>query len=285
MVDIPSLRDAYRTHKLALFDQLRSARAPTRSVHTVLRQLAALADETLSALWRTPNSAASWRWSRSAASAAASCSPIPTSTCWCCCRRTTRAASSRRASRPSSASAGTPGWRSAPACAPSPNAWRRPAATSRCRPRCSSRACWSVTRSSTPPFARTSSRAIDPRAFFAAKSQEMRHRHHKFDNTPYALEPNCKESPGRPARPADRALDDQGRRLRQPLGRPRPQRPGDRLRGAADQAQRGAAEPDPRAPARHRQPARGPAGVRPADRGGRHLRLSSANRSARPARR
>ncbi|MGO8609836.1 hypothetical protein ACC848_43550, partial [Rhizobium johnstonii] len=30
----------------------------------------------------------------------------------------------------------------------------------------------------------------------AAKSQEMRHRHHKFDDTPYALEPNCKESPG-----------------------------------------------------------------------------------------
>ena len=51
MVDIASLRDAYRTHKLALYDQARSARAPTRSVHTVLRQLAALADEALNALW------------------------------------------------------------------------------------------------------------------------------------------------------------------------------------------------------------------------------------------
>jgi len=38
--------------------------------------------------------------------------------------------------------------------------------------------------------------SIDPQAFFAAKSQEMRHRHQKFDDTPYALEPNCKESPG-----------------------------------------------------------------------------------------
>lgn len=38
--------------------------------------------------------------------------------------------------------------------------------------------------------------SIDPQAFFAAKSQEMRHRHHKYDDTPYALEPNCKESPG-----------------------------------------------------------------------------------------
>jgi [protein-PII] uridylyltransferase len=38
--------------------------------------------------------------------------------------------------------------------------------------------------------------SIDPQSFFAAKSQEMRHRHHKYDDTPYALEPNCKESPG-----------------------------------------------------------------------------------------
>ncbi|MDB5955013.1 [protein-PII] uridylyltransferase [Ramlibacter sp.] len=37
---------------------------------------------------------------------------------------------------------------------------------------------------------------IDARAFFVAKTLEMRQRHHKFENTPYALEPNCKESPG-----------------------------------------------------------------------------------------
>ncbi|MEY4978696.1 MAG: Bifunctional uridylyltransferase/uridylyl-removing enzyme [Pseudomonadota bacterium] len=36
----------------------------------------------------------------------------------------------------------------------------------------------------------------DPKAFFVAKTLEMRQRHHKFENTPYALEPNCKESPG-----------------------------------------------------------------------------------------
>ena len=38
--------------------------------------------------------------------------------------------------------------------------------------------------------------ALDPRAFFVAKTLEMRQRHTKFENTPYALEPNCKESPG-----------------------------------------------------------------------------------------
>jgi [protein-PII] uridylyltransferase len=40
------------------------------------------------------------------------------------------------------------------------------------------------------------SEAMDPRAFFVAKTLEMRQRHNKFENTPYSLEPNCKESPG-----------------------------------------------------------------------------------------
>jgi [protein-PII] uridylyltransferase len=38
--------------------------------------------------------------------------------------------------------------------------------------------------------------ALDPKAFFVAKTLEMRQRHNKFEGTPYALEPNCKESPG-----------------------------------------------------------------------------------------
>ena len=38
--------------------------------------------------------------------------------------------------------------------------------------------------------------ALDPKAFFVAKSLEMSQRHAKFEDTPYALEPNCKESPG-----------------------------------------------------------------------------------------
>ena len=38
--------------------------------------------------------------------------------------------------------------------------------------------------------------AIDPKAFFVAKTLELRQRHTKFEDTPYALEPNCKESPG-----------------------------------------------------------------------------------------
>jgi len=37
---------------------------------------------------------------------------------------------------------------------------------------------------------------LDARSFFVAKTLEMQQRHNKFEDTPYALEPNCKESPG-----------------------------------------------------------------------------------------
>jgi [protein-PII] uridylyltransferase len=38
--------------------------------------------------------------------------------------------------------------------------------------------------------------ALDPQAFFHAKTAEMRLRHAKYEDTAFALEPNCKESPG-----------------------------------------------------------------------------------------
>lgn len=37
---------------------------------------------------------------------------------------------------------------------------------------------------------------LDPRSFFRAKRSEMQQRHARFQDTPYSLEPNCKESPG-----------------------------------------------------------------------------------------
>jgi len=45
-------------------------------------------------------------------------------------------------------------------------------------------------------FRRDFREALDPRAFLSAKMLELRQRHHKYQDTPYALEPNCKESPG-----------------------------------------------------------------------------------------
>jgi [protein-PII] uridylyltransferase len=45
-------------------------------------------------------------------------------------------------------------------------------------------------------FQRQYMAVMDPQAFLVAKTLEMSQRHNKFENTPYALEPNCKESPG-----------------------------------------------------------------------------------------
>ena len=38
--------------------------------------------------------------------------------------------------------------------------------------------------------------SVEPEAFLRAKTLEMRQRHEKYEDTPYALEPNSKESPG-----------------------------------------------------------------------------------------
>jgi [protein-PII] uridylyltransferase len=45
-------------------------------------------------------------------------------------------------------------------------------------------------------FATAYKKALDAQDFFTAKTLEMRQRHTKFEDTPYSLEPNCKESPG-----------------------------------------------------------------------------------------
>lgn len=45
-------------------------------------------------------------------------------------------------------------------------------------------------------FRRAFDQGLDAKEFFKAKTLEMNQRHHKFEDTPYSLEPNCKESPG-----------------------------------------------------------------------------------------
>ncbi|KQW37000.1 [protein-PII] uridylyltransferase [Rhizobacter sp. Root404] len=45
-------------------------------------------------------------------------------------------------------------------------------------------------------FRVANTQAMDPKAFLRAKALEMVQRHRKYEDTPYALEPNCKESPG-----------------------------------------------------------------------------------------
>jgi len=45
-------------------------------------------------------------------------------------------------------------------------------------------------------FRKANAATMDPQAFLRAKTLEMRQRHVKYEDTPYSLEPNCKESPG-----------------------------------------------------------------------------------------
>ncbi len=45
-------------------------------------------------------------------------------------------------------------------------------------------------------FRIANTKAMEPKAFLRAKTLEMLQRHQKYEDTPYALEPNCKESPG-----------------------------------------------------------------------------------------
>ena len=45
-------------------------------------------------------------------------------------------------------------------------------------------------------FRAATAAVLDQRAFLRAKTLEMQQRHVKYESTPYALEPNCKESPG-----------------------------------------------------------------------------------------
>ena len=45
-------------------------------------------------------------------------------------------------------------------------------------------------------FQRQTAALMDAKAFLRAKTLEMQQRHTKYEDTPYALEPNCKESPG-----------------------------------------------------------------------------------------
>ena len=195
-VDVPMLRDAYRAHKMALFDTLRFARAPTRSVHAVLRQLAALADETLCALWNDAGFGNAFALVAVGGFGRGELFPysdvdvlllLPEphagevaperieafiGHCW--------------------------------------DAGLEIGSSVRTVDECLAEGAKDVTVQTSllearlvtgdkklfTAFRKRFLAAIDPQAFFAAKSQEMRHRHQKFENTPYALEPNCKESPG-----------------------------------------------------------------------------------------
>ncbi|VTU29139.1 [protein-PII] uridylyltransferase [Variovorax sp. PBL-E5] len=196
MVDIPSLRDAYRARKLALFDQLRSARAPTRSVHTALRQLSALADETLGALWAEAGFAHAFALVAVGGFGRGELFPYSDVDVLLLL--------------PDDHAADIAPERLEAFIGQCWDAGLEIGSSVRTVDECLAEASKDVTVQTSllesrlvvgdkrlyAGFRKRFLAAIDPQAFYAAKSQEMRHRHQKFDSTPYALEPNCKESPG-----------------------------------------------------------------------------------------
>ena len=196
MVEIQPLRDAYRTHKLELFDQLRSAHAPTRSVHAVLRQFAALADEALNALWHDAG------FGRELALLAVGGygrgELFPYSDVDVLLLLPADHGTAIEPARLESFIGQC--W----------DAGLEIGSSVRTIDECLTEASKDVTVQTSllesrlvagdkklyQLFLKRFRDGLDPQAFFAAKSREMRHRHQKYENTPYALEPNCKESPG-----------------------------------------------------------------------------------------
>ncbi len=195
--DVATLREAYRAKKLALFETLRFARAPTRSVHTVLRQLAALADENLQTLWQDADFGDGLALVAVGGYGRGELFPysdvdvlllLPPE-------------GGEQAVEPARLEAFIGQcW----------DAGLEIGSSVRTIEECLAEAEKDVTVQTSllearliagdkklfATFRKRFGTVIDPQAFFIAKSQEMRHRHQKFDNTPYALEPNCKESPG-----------------------------------------------------------------------------------------
>jgi [protein-PII] uridylyltransferase len=186
---------AFREGKAALLEALpRVARHRRRGA--ALRGLTRHVDATCAAVGRPamPAGATLVAW---AATAAASCSPIPTSTCWCCCRNappTTRPRARQvegfmHACWDIGLEIGS-SVRTVDECV---DEARRDVtvqtALLEARFICGARR--GFTR--IPP---ATDAALDPKAFLRAKMLEMQQRHVKYEGTPYALEPNCKESPG-----------------------------------------------------------------------------------------
>ena len=199
------------------------------------------------------------RWSPSAATGAASCSRIPTSTSSSSCR--TDGADGDRAdcARPPSASsptAGTLAWKSARACARSTNAWRwRSSDVTVQTALLEARYPGGRAAASSRPSRRASAAAMDPKVVPAC--QDARDAAAPPEVREHALlaRAELQGKPRRPARPADGDLGGTCRRPRPHLAAARRQRPHHAVRGAPAAAQRGHAEADPGPPARHRRPA------------------------------
>ena len=195
-VDVPSLREVYRAQKMALFDTLRHGNAPTRSVHQVLRKLATFADEALTTLWNDAGFGNDLALVAVGGFGRGELFPYSDVDVLLLL--------------PEGHDSGIDPARLEAFIGHCWDAGLEIGSSVRTLDECLAEAAKDITVQTSllesrlivgdkklyAAFRRGFLAAIDPQAFFTAKTQEMRHRHQKFDSTPYALEPNCKESPG-----------------------------------------------------------------------------------------
>jgi len=195
---LPALRDGYQQDKATLLERLHAQGASTRGIRSLLRKLSTLTDRVLCQLWRQAGLHQGWALVAVGGYGRAELFPhsdvdvlllLPDGT----------VAADDAARKPIEAFIGSC-WdagleigssvRSVDECLSESTAdVTVQTALLESRLVCGSAALFET-------FRQRYDAQMDARAFLVAKTLEMRQRHTKYEDTPYALEPNCKESPG-----------------------------------------------------------------------------------------
>lgn len=183
--------------KAALLATMQATGASTRGIRLMLRKLSTLAGGLLQALWQRAQLPADLALVAVGALGATSRFLIPTSMCCCCCLKV---------ARPTQGASCAPSWRALLAAA---GMWPEIGSSVRTVAEClaeSAQDDGADLAAGGPPDLRqwgtvctvpaAIQRATEPAGISGGQTLEMRQRHTKYENTPYALEPNCKESPG-----------------------------------------------------------------------------------------
>ncbi|WP_416402168.1 [protein-PII] uridylyltransferase [Alicycliphilus denitrificans] len=193
-----ALRDGYRQDKAALLARLRVPGASTRGIRSLLRRLSALADTLLCRLWTHAQLPQGWALVAVGGYGRAQLFPhsdvdvlllLPDGTKACADEARKPIEAFIGSCWDAGLEIGSSVRTTAECLAESAADVTVQTALLESRLVCGSAALFE-------DFRRRYDAQMDPRAFLVAKTLEMRQRHTKYEDTPYALEPNCKESPG-----------------------------------------------------------------------------------------
>ncbi len=193
-----ALRDGYRQNKAALLARLRVSGASTRGIRSLLRRLSALADTVLCRLWTHAQLPQDWALVAVGGYGRAQLFPhsdvdvlllLPDGTKACADEARKPIEAFIGSCWDAGLEIGSSVRTTAECLAESAADVTVQTALLESRLVCGSAALFE-------DFRQRYDAQMDPRAFLVAKTLEMRQRHTKYEDTPYALEPNCKESPG-----------------------------------------------------------------------------------------